>query len=52
MGTEPEQAGRLGNTLSERDREDLARFRKALAKLTSPQKRDIIQQMLATPDTP
>lgn len=36
----------------ERDMEDLARFRAALAKLNACQKREVIQQMLGKPDTP
>lgn len=36
----------------ERDKEDLARFRAALAKLNACQKREVIQRMLETPDTP
>lgn len=46
---EKEQANQ---TTYERDREDLARFRAALAKLDPCQKREVIQQMLAPPDTP
>lgn len=36
----------------ERDIEDLARFRAALAKLNACQKREVIQRMLGKPDTP
>lgn len=52
MGERSKGAGHRGGDLSERDREDLARFRAALAKLTSTQKRDAIQRMTERPDTP
>lgn len=39
-------------TMNRQDQEDLARFRAALAKLNTCQKREVIGQMLGKPDTP
>lgn len=47
-----EERSEPGKGTYERDMEDLARFRAALAKLNACQKREIIQRMLEKPDTP
>ncbi len=49
---EPREKGQADQTTYERDMEDLARFRAALEKLNPGQRREVIQQMLAPPDTP
>ena len=41
-----------GIHMTEQDRTDLERFRAALAKLNSRQKREVIGLLLETPDTP
>ena len=38
--------------ITERDRDDLKRFRAAMAKLTPKQKGEVISRMLEMPDTP